>query len=32
MWFVEFSQGERRAYYEGIHGCDGCCRPAVDHD
>jgi hypothetical protein len=21
------TRGEEFAYYEGIHGCDGCCRP-----
>jgi hypothetical protein len=25
MTYIEATRGERVAYYEGIHGCDGCC-------
>jgi hypothetical protein len=25
MSYIEGTRGERAAYYEGIHGCDGCC-------
>lgn len=26
------TRGERYAYYEGIHGCDGCCREPDKRD
>lgn len=27
MAYLRVRIGEHKAYYEGIHGCDGCCLP-----
>lgn len=33
LYYKRLTRGEEYAYYEGIHGCDGCCRtPEEAHD
>lgn len=30
LFFIVMVRGKDTAYYEGVHGCDGCCEGAYD--